>query len=222
VRGVCRLNPYTGSCRFCTMFYRSGRNAAERMYRKLRSRHLVQAFASRHSLRRDVSTAMIYNPKDRSIPLPSLRRGGRRHRACLNVCKTVGSIMRAYHGVDGGCSRCESRAGGGFTSHSGRFATAGRESDYGASPERPRGSGRPRRGAPRPNRPHVTRTTSGSRRVTFAPQLVHYPPDKLPQYTTPKQEPLETVLHETTEFPPGMRHQVQQHLPAWEEIGAVR
>jgi hypothetical protein len=57
-------------------------------------------------------------------------------------------------------------------------------------PKQPRGSGRPRRGAPRPNRPHVTRNTSGSRRVTLAPQLVHYPPDKPPQYTTPKQEPL--------------------------------
>ena len=65
---VCRRNPKAGSCGFCTMFYRFGRNAAERMYRKLRSRHLVQAFASRHPLRRDVSTTMIYNPKDRSIP----------------------------------------------------------------------------------------------------------------------------------------------------------
>ena len=43
--------------------------------------------------------------------------------------------MRAYHGVVGGCSRGESRSGGGFTSHSGRFAAAGRESDYGASPQ---------------------------------------------------------------------------------------
>jgi hypothetical protein len=116
------------------MFYRSWRNAAERMYIRLRSRHLVQAFTSRHSLRRDVSTAMIYNPKDRSIPLPSLRMG-RQETSCLNFCKTVESIMRTYHGVDGGCSRGESRACGGFTSHSGRFATAGRESDYGASPQ---------------------------------------------------------------------------------------
>jgi hypothetical protein len=86
-------------------------------------------------------------------------------------------------------------------------------------PKRPRGSGRPRRGAHCPDRPHATRNTSGSRRVTFAPQLVHYPPDKPLQYTTPKPGPLETVLHETTEFSPGLRHQVQQRLPAWEEIG---
>jgi hypothetical protein len=82
---VCRRNPKAGSCGFCTMFYRFGRNAAERMYRKLRSRHLVQAFASRHPLRRDVSTTMIYNPKDRSIPLPSLQRGGRRHRVSISA-----------------------------------------------------------------------------------------------------------------------------------------
>jgi hypothetical protein len=36
-------------------------------------------------------------------------------------------------------------------------------------------------------------------------------------YYTPKPEPLETVLHKTTEFPPGLRHQVQPRLPAWED-----
>jgi hypothetical protein len=36
-----------------------------------------QAFASKHSLRRDVSTAMIYNPKDRSIPLLAFASKGR-------------------------------------------------------------------------------------------------------------------------------------------------
>ena len=55
---VCRRNPKISSCRFCTMFYRSWRNATERMYTRLRSRHLVQAFASKHSLRWDMSTAM--------------------------------------------------------------------------------------------------------------------------------------------------------------------
>jgi hypothetical protein len=86
---------------------------------------LVQAFASKHSLRRDVSTAMIYNPKDRSIPLPSLRSGAGQKTSCLNICKTVESIMRAYHRVVGGCSRGESHSGGGFTPHPGRFAAAG-------------------------------------------------------------------------------------------------
>ena len=70
------------------------------------------------------------------------------------------------------------------------------------------------------DRTHVTRNTSGSRRVTFASRLVYYPPDRPLQYTTPKPEPLQTVLHETTVFPPGLRQQVQQRLPAWEEIGA--
>ena len=61
---------------------------------------------------------------------------GRQKTSCLNICKTVASILRAYHhGVVGGCSRGEKRSGGGFTSHSGRFAVAGRESDYGASPQ---------------------------------------------------------------------------------------
>ena len=60
---------------------------------------------------------------------------GRKKASCLNICKTVESIMRAYQGIIGGCSRGESRSGGGFTSHSGRFAAAGREPDYGASPQ---------------------------------------------------------------------------------------
>ena len=60
---------------------------------------------------------------------------GRQETSCLNFCMTVENIMRAYHGVVGVCSRCKSRAGGGFTSDSGWFATAGRESDYGASPQ---------------------------------------------------------------------------------------
>jgi hypothetical protein len=100
----------------------------------------VQAFGSGVCVQKFASTRRVdghdaYNPKGRSIPLPSLRRGGRRHLSCLNFCKTVESIIRAYHGVDGGCSRGEIRAGGGFTSHSGRFATARREFEYGASPQ---------------------------------------------------------------------------------------
>jgi hypothetical protein len=108
---------------------------------------------------------------------------GRQKTSCLNICKTVESIMRAYHGVVGGCSRGESRSCEGFTSHSGRFAAAGRESDYGASPQATSRVGQTvTRGASPTNRSHETRNTSGSRRVTFAPQLVHYPPDKPLQY----------------------------------------
>jgi hypothetical protein len=133
---VCRRNPKTSLCRFCTMLYRSWRNVAERMYTRLRSRHLVQAFASKHLLRRDVSTAMIYTPKDRSTRSLAFASKRRQKTSCLNICKTVESTMLAYHGVVGGCSRGESRSGGGFTSHSGRFiVAAGRESDYGASPQ---------------------------------------------------------------------------------------
>ena len=206
------------------MFYRSGRNAAERMYRKLRSRHLIQAFASRHSLRRDVSTAMIYNPKDRSIPLPSLRRGGRRHRVSISAKRLRASCGRITELMEGAVAaravQAEAlrRIQDGLPQQDENPITEPR-------PKRPRGSRRgaaARGGAPRPNRQHVqvARNTSGSRRVTFAPQLVHYPPDRPQQYTTPKQEPLETLLHETTEFPPGLRQRVQQRLPAWEEIGA--
>jgi hypothetical protein len=214
-------NPKTSSCRFCTMFYRSWRNAAERIYTRLRSRHLVQAFASKHSLRRDVSTDMtIYNPKDRSIPLPSLRRGGRIHRFSISARRLRASCGRITELLEGAVAaravQAEAlrRIRGGLPQQDDNPITEPR-------PKRPRRSGRPRRGAHRPDRPHVTRNTSGSRRVTFAPQLVHYPPDKPLQYIiTPKPEPLETVLHKTTEFPPGLRHQVQQRLPAWEEIGA--
>jgi hypothetical protein len=105
------------------------------MYTRLRSKHLVQAFASKHSLRRDVSTAMIYNQPQGSFHSLAFASKGRQKTSCLNICKTVESIMRTYHGVIGRCSRGESRSGGGFTSHSGRFAAAGRESDYGASPQ---------------------------------------------------------------------------------------
>jgi hypothetical protein len=172
----------------------------------------VQAFGSGVCVQTFASTGRV-NGQDLqpqgSLHSLAFASKGRQKTSCLNICKTVESIMRAYHGVVG-CSRGESRSGGGFTSHSGRFAAA---SDYEnpitePRPKRPRGSGKPRRGAHRPDRPHLTRNTSGSRRVTFASQLVHYPPDKPLQYTTPKPEPLETVLHETTEFPLGLRHQV--------------
>jgi len=201
------------------MFYRSWRNAAERMYTRLRSRHLVQAFAAKHSLRRDVSTAMLYNPKDRSVPLPSLRRGGRRHRVSISARRLRASCGRIKELMEGAVAaravQAEAlrRIQGGLPQQDENPITEPR-------PKRPRGSGRPRRGAHRPDRPHVTRNTSGSRRVTFASQLVHYPPDRPLQYTTPKPEPLQTVLNETTELPPGLRQQVQQRLPAWEEIGA--
>jgi hypothetical protein len=189
------------------MFYRSWRNAAERMYTRLQSRHLVQAFASKHSLRRDVSsTAMIYNPKDRSIALPSLRRGGRRYRgvsiSARRLRASCGRITELLEGaVAARAVQAEAlrRIWGGLPQQDENPRITE------PRPKQPRGLGRPRRGAHRPNRPHVARNTSGSRRVTFAPQSVHYPPDKLLQYTTPKPEPLETVLHETTEFPPGLR-----------------
>jgi hypothetical protein len=77
--------------------------------------------------------------------------------SCLNICNTVESIMRAYHGVVGGCSRGESRLGGGFTSHSGRLPQQDENPITEPRPKRPRGSGKPRRGAHRLDRPHVTR-----------------------------------------------------------------
>ena len=165
------------------MFCRSWRNAAERMYTRLRSRHLVQAFASKHSLRRDLSTAMIYNPKDRSIPLPSLRRGGRRHRVSISARRLRASCGRITELLEGAVAaravQAEAlrRIRGGLPQQDENPITEPR-------PKRPRGSGKPRRGAHRPDRLHVMRNTSGSRRVTFASQLVHYPPDKPLQYTT--------------------------------------
>jgi hypothetical protein len=159
----------------------------------------------RPDIRFDVSTAMIYNSKDRSIPLPLLRRGGRRHRVSISARRLRASCGHITEFIECAVAARAVQAEAlrhiqvGLPQQDENPITEPR-------PKRPRGSGRPRRGAPRPNRPHVTRNTSGSRRVTFAPQLVHYPPDKPLQYTTPKQEPLETVLHETTEFPPGLRH----------------
>ena len=165
------------------------------MYTRLRSRHLVQAFASKHSLRRDLSTAMIYNPrKDRSIPLPSLRRGSKRHRVSISArrlrASTCGRITELLEGaVAARAVQAEA-----FRRIRGNLPQQDENPITEPRLKRPRGSGRPRRGAHRPNRPDVTRNTSGSRRVTFAQQLVHYPPDKPLQYTRPKPEPLETVL----------------------------
>ena len=159
------------------MFYRSWRNAAERMYTRLRSRHLVQAFASKNSLRRGVSTAMLYDPKDHSIPLPSLRRGGRRHRVSISARRLRASCGRITELMEGAVAaravqtEALRRIRGGLPQQDENPITEPR-------PKRPRGLGKPRRGAHRPNRPHVTRNTSGSRRVTFASQLVFYPPDK--------------------------------------------
>ena len=77
------------------------RRGADVYSTRLRSRHLVHAFASKHSLRRDVSTAMIYNPKDRSIPLPSLRRGGRRHRVSISARRLRASCRRITELLEG-------------------------------------------------------------------------------------------------------------------------
>jgi hypothetical protein len=200
------------------MSYRSWRNAAERMYTRLRSRHKVQAFASKYSLRRDVSTAMIYNPKDRSIPLPSRRRGGRRHRVSISARQlraSCGRITELLEGaVEARAVQAEAlrRIRGGLPQQDKNPITEPR-------PKGPRGSGKPRRGAH--TSPKSTARSAQHRWLTKSHipssprwQLVHYPPDKPLQYTTPKPESLETVLHETTEFPLGLRHQVQQRLPA--------
>ena len=98
----------------------------------------VQAFGSGVCVQTFASTGLVdghdLQPQG-SLHSVAFASKGRQKTSCLNICKTVESILRAYHGVVGGCSRGESRSGGGFTSHSGRFAAAGRESDYGASPQ---------------------------------------------------------------------------------------
>jgi hypothetical protein len=102
--------------------------------------HLVQAFASKHSLRRDLSTAMIYNPKDRSIPLPSLRRGGRRHRVSTSARRLRASCGRITELMEGAVAaravQAEAlrRIRGGLPQQDENSSTEPR-------PKRPRGSG---------------------------------------------------------------------------------